>query len=128
MGDYWPEIKRAIIIASGIVIWIFYALLIAAVRMELLNALSLFLVFLWIFAVVCALRVVLYLSIPREERDIYEFKRPHLLLVKYWNILYPDLMRDRIHDIITFFVHPYTEMGLFVYMIVHSLILPVRLR
>lgn len=126
MGDYWPEIKRAIIIASGIVIWIFYALLIAAVRMELLNDLSLFLVFLWIFAVVCALRVVLYLSIPREERDIYEFRRPFRLFVEAY-IFDLGSTWDRFHNLITFFVHPYTETGLFVYVIVRFLLASGRL-
>ena len=126
MSYYSSEIRRASIIVSGFAIWVMYALLIAAVKMELLNDFGLFLVFLWILAVVCALRVVLYLSIPREERDIYEFRRPFRLFVEAY-IFDLGSTWDRFHNLITFFVHPYTETGLFVYIIVRFLLALKRL-
>ena len=126
MSYYSAEIRRASIIVSGFAIWVMYALLIAAVKMELLNDFGLFLVFLWILAVVCALRVVLYLSIPREERDIYEFRRPFRLFVEAY-IFDLGSTWDRFHNLITFFVHPYTETGLFVYIIVRFLLALKRL-
>ena len=126
MGNYWTDVKRTFIVVSVFFNWAQYLLLFEMVRSRLVTDLQETLVLMWVLAALGALRVVLYLSIPREERDIYEFRRPFRLFVEAY-IVDLDSTWDRLHNLITFFVHPYTETGLFVYIIVRFLLALKRL-